>query len=584
MLFSVPFKYGLNYVFFRPFLFYGVCSMKPSLIEQLIGATNPSDFVGRKDLIDNFHEVLRDFARGNKNIKWVHISGSPGSGKTSLLRKLRMDTEMERIATGLVETPISPENSNKFLSEVKQVIDEMAPEWRSFIQRKRNVDISSAMIPPEFKEQEATEADVKKMVDSFFDDLDKVNKAMIKERFKHGLFLDDLDRLLPIGYFSVLKAFKKIAKRLYDEDYHILLVTTSSTNALGHLGIKDNSNYVLHLQLAQFDFTEAELMIRRKGKLVRGKRDDVVQASTRYPFDLSLRQLIESMNLDSNNLNDKTITETFGFTKEEVNVFQDISKYSVNLFKLEDFLKSHSKEILDNLTENLVFVTSQDGYFAVNTNSLFELIKFVFKPIDARTEVILILNRLKDQAEIGQLPSSRDMAIVTQHFSSIEDDSLIFELSSQVGETAKAALEGKLIYTAWELLDLATIGLARTNDFEKIADLQETLAKGFSRANQEYFSAKAFQMAGKYFDLANIEWRSVSNYREAGQKYKEEADRTDPKIFHYAIRSMLVQSIDSYMKAKESAKANSVKNEAKTILKDFVNHVDYFEKLEVLNE
>lgn len=558
--------------------------MEPNYIEQLTGATNPNDFVGRKEAINSYHEVLRSFARSNQTVKWIHISGEAGIGKSSLLRKLRMDTELERIATGSVEVPISPKLGNQFLSDIKRVIDEMAPEWRSFMQRRRNSEVSSADFPLNLERKELDANTLDKLFESFFVDLDKINEAMINEKFQHGIFLDDLDRLIQIGYTAILSLIPRIAKKLMDDNYALIFVTTSHDSANEFLEIEKFSNNVLHIELNQFDFNEAELMVRRRGKLVKSKRDTVVKTSTRFPFDLALRQLIEAKNIDSSKLNTQTIKNAFEFTKGEIGVLRDISKHGINLFKLEDYIRLHSRETINSLKDGLLFSISQDGYFTVDSNAIFELICHVFKPIDPRTEVILILDRIREQAELSQLPSQRDLQTVKDNFQTIADKSLIFELSGQVSETAKAALEGDLIHTAWELLQLATIGLQRTEDYEKIGDLQEALAKGFSKADHDYFAAKAYQMAGASFSKGNIEWRSISNYREGGLQYQKEADKTDLKIFHYAIRSMLKQSIDCYLLANERSKARQVLDHAISMLSEFPNHTNYFEKLEVFSE
>jgi hypothetical protein len=557
--------------------------MESNLIEQLTGATNPNDFVGRKEVINSYHEILRDFARSNQGIKWVHISGEAGIGKSSLLRKLRMDTELERIATGSVEVPVSPKFAIQFLSDVKRVIDEMAPDWRNFMQRRRKSEIGSADFPKDLEGNEISKNDLNKLLSSFFTDLDKVDSAMKKERFKHGIFLDDLDRLIAAGYTAILPVFGRIAKRLMEDEFDLLLVTTSHHSANEHLDLEAFADYVLHLELIQFDFNEAELLIRRRGKLVKSKRDTVVQTSTRFPFDLALRQLIESKGIDSSKLNAQTLTEAFEFTKGEIAVLRDISKHGLNLFIYNDFIRLHSQDTINGLKDGLLFSITQDGYFAVDSTALFELICHVFKPIDPRTEVILILERIKGQAEIGQLPSLRDLQVVHDHFTTIADKSLIFELSSQVSDTAKAALDGGLVHAAWELLELATVGLKRTGDYEKIADLQENIAKGFSKANHDYFAAKAYQLAGEYFGKADIEWRSISNYREGALKYKKEADKTNPEIYHYAIRSMFKQAIDCYILANERSKAKQILNEAKRMLLNYPNHIDYFDQLEVIS-
>ncbi|MCE7737614.1 MAG: ATP-binding protein [Candidatus Heimdallarchaeota archaeon] len=556
--------------------------MESNLIEQLTGATNPNDFVGRKEAINSYHEILREFARSNKTIKWIHISGESGIGKSSLLRKLRMDTELERVATGSAEVPVSPKFAIQFLSDIKRIIDEMAPEWRNFLQRRRNAEIASADFPSDLEGIEINDSTLDKLLQTFFADLDKIDAAMKKERFKHGIFLDDLDRLIATGYGGILLLFSMIAKRLMDDDYDLLLVTTSHHSANEYFDFEKYSEYVLHLELNQFDFNEAELMIRRRGKLVKSKRDTVVQASTRFPFDLALRQLIESKGIDSSKLDAQTLTEAFNFTKGEITVLRDISKHGINLFVYDDYIRLHSQDTINGLKDGLLFSITQDGYFAVDSTALFELISHVFKPIDPRTEVILILDRIKDQAEIGQLPSLRDLQVVRDHFRTIADKSLIFELSGQVSDTTKAALEGGLIHTAWELLELATLGLQRTGDYEKIGDLQENIAKGFGKANHEYFSAKAYQLAGEYFGKANIEWRSISNYREGGLKYKKEADKTNPEIYHYAIRSMLKQSIICFILANERSKAKEILNEAKRMLLNYPNHIDYFDQMEEL--
>ena len=554
------------------------------IIEEITGPTNPSDFVGRSTIIDAYHDLLREFVRSDNTIKWVHISGVSGVGKSSLLRKLRMMTELERIATGSVEVPISPLNANNFLNDIKRVIDEMSPEWRTFIQRKRNVDIYSILPPPESSNQDITESALTAMENAFFEDLDRIDKAMKKEKQKHGIFLDDLDRFMAYNYTSLLSIWQIIARRLMKEDHNLLLVTSGHYAANRYLGIKENNEYVLHLPLLQFDFTEAELMVRRRGKLVKSEREIVVQTSTRFPFDLALRQLIQSKGMEPTTLNAKIITDTFGFTREEVNLLRDLAKKDVNYFNLEDYVRIHKKETIEGLKDALLFSISQDGNFAFESFAVWELISHVFKPIDPRTEVILILNRLRDQAERGQLPAIRDVKIVRDHFQNIEDNALIFELSGQLSDTAKAALDGGQVKTAWELLQLATIGLSRTGDFEKIADLQESLAKGFAKANHDYFAAKSFQEAGKYFRNAGIEWRSVTNYREAGQKYRREAEKTNPTIFHYALRSMLKQAILAFLNANERSQAKRVMQQAKDILGDYDNHIGYFNHMEELGE
>ncbi|MCH8906622.1 MAG: AAA family ATPase [Candidatus Heimdallarchaeota archaeon] len=551
-------------------------------IEELTGATNPRDFVGRNDIIDQYHNILRDFVRSNPTVKWVHISGEAGTGKSSLLRKLRMMTEQERIATGSLEVPLSPRLADQFLSDIKQVLDEMAPEWRSFIQRRRNAEMDKVDSPPEAQKQEMTDEILDSLFNSFFRDLDKIDKAMKREKEKHGFFMDDLDRLHSYGYYSLISLIPMIAKKLYDDNYDIILVTSGHSRIDPLLNLDKANDFVLQLKINQFDFTEAELMIRRRGKLVKGQREIVVQNSTRFPFDLSIRQLLLSKGIEERTLSIKVLSDLFGFSDEEVKLLRDVSKFSLNFFSIHEYAQKHSREVIEGLRNKLLFSITQDDHFAFESYAMFELISHAYRPIDPRSEVILILDRLIDQSQRGLMPSRRDLRIVEDHFRSITDSSLIYELSGQLSDTAKAALEGGQSQTSWELLELATLGLERTNDYEKIADLQENVAKGFSKANNDYFAAKAYEKAGRYFKKAGVEWRSTSNYREAGLKYKQEVDKTDVKIFHYAIRSMLKMSIMAYLNANEKSKAKSVLEDAKEILESYENHINYFDNLYIV--
>jgi hypothetical protein len=551
------------------------------IIEDLTAPANPTNFVGRSTLIQAYSDVLKDFVRSNSTVRWVHISGNAGTGKSSLLRKLRMTTEQERIATGSVEIPISPYLANQFLTDVKQMIDEMTPEWRGFFKRRSKAEIAGVAAPPEANKEQVQEEHINKLVEYFFEDLDEVNSTLKEHKMRNAIFLDNIDRFLNYGYSSILNVIPIILKKFKELDYNLIFVTSSHYRANRFLKIQEaiEGNYLLHLELNQFDFNEAELMIRRKGKLVRADREKVVQSSTRYPFDLSLRQFILSKGMDPAKLNAQIITEAFGLESDEVNLLRDLSKSDINYFDVDTYTRMHDIETINNLKNSLLFNISQDDHFIIESYALWELISQIFKPIDPRTEVILILNRVKEQAEESQLASMKDMKVIREHFASIENEGLIFELSGQLADTAKAALEGGLIKTAWDLLSLATFGLEKTKDYEKIADLHETLAKSFANADQDYFAAKVYFNAAHYYELAGIEWKSIANYREAGIRYQKEAENMDVNLYHYAIRNILKKSIKAFVSANETKKAKAVKETGITILKDYDNHIKYFEKL-----
>ena len=153
-------------------------------------------FVGRKTLLDEFYDwVKRAVIMKDSPIGWIHIHGIPGSGKTALLRNFEDVAKRERIRVIQVTQSFFPGTFRHYLRFITDKIDQVTPEWRSFIQRKRKLPLidfntiefsafENSTLLPEFKEG---------ALSTIFENFAEINKKLQKNSQFVGIFIDDID-------------------------------------------------------------------------------------------------------------------------------------------------------------------------------------------------------------------------------------------------------------------------------------------------------------------------------------------------------------------------------------------------------
>ncbi len=553
-------------------------------MEEIINPINPIDFVGRTEQIDAFYQWIKDLINDQPVMKWVHISGVAGAGKTSLMNKLKDIALSQDILTFSIEMPIAPEGLKNFFNGIKEQINFLSPEWRNFIERKRGLTIGE--IPDQILQraigETIDEQTLKEFIDAFFLRIDRADLKLKEDRKFIGVFIDDLDRVMNYEFISVFEILRTIFEETTKRNLNIFFLTAGHNSINQHLDLQkmEEESKVLHLEISNFDFTDADLMIRRRGKLIKNEREKVLSASTRLPFDLALRQFLASKGYDQSVLDAEIIAKALGLSEQEVELLEDLSKKDINLFERNEILKKHEEEIVDGLVQGFM-LTRSGNYYAFITRSVWELVASVFLPIDPRTEVLLLLNRIERLATKGLLPLKEDIEIISANVKRVRDPLLIFRLSTELAKTAEVALENGLKDLTIQLLDIAATGLLKTGDYERLGDLYERLAKGFAEKQIDYFSALAYEQSAYYFEKAKIGWRSQANYREAGRRYRREISNIDLETFHYAMRSLFIKAINAFMHAGQKNTVKEIQEQAVTTFVKYPQHQKYFKNLNI---
>lgn len=553
----------------------------------LFDIVEPINFVGRTKISDSFFEWISDFVISKSpQTHWIHIFGPPGSGKTSLMQKLIDMSEMERVKVIKPVVPLFPNAKGSIFLEMFEQIDQMIPDWRSFFQRRKKSPIADLDETDlhNLNKEEIFDDELQLIENKIFENMSAVDEKLKENNTVVGVFLDDIDRFVNNQDGGNALLINLMAKRFKNEGVNIYFVTSSIDNTLTRLKVSEakEKGYVTLFELLNFDYNDADLMIRRRSNHPKDDRDAIVQSSTRFPFDLAIRELMFSEGEDSKQLTVENVSIGLNLTDKMIDLFTEFSKEDVNLFKsskVRDYLTA--EEINELLGKEIIAL--EGPYATFPSNALWDIISTTFLPIDVRTEMILKISRMEEQVVNGNLPSVKDIEDVRKNITFISDPSLLFELSTKLSESAKAALTQNLVHAAWDMLDIARLGYEKTEDYERLAELNEDFGREFALLDIEYLSALAYQFsANNFLQLTPPKKiRAEANFREAGNRFRREAEKMSPESFHIAMRSIFRKAIDAFVAANEPGSAKEVLKLALETFEAYPQHQEYLKKIPI---
>jgi len=539
-------------------------------IVPLVSSCSSSNFVGRKRVSDEFYDWLNSMTimKQPKN-QWVHIYGPHGSGKSSLLQKFKEMSIAERVQE--IETQIQyfPEDFQEVLAKIFHRIDEKTPEWRSFLQRRTKAAL--AEFPDNFL-QIVDEGQIDGLISELLKNFESVAAKLKESSTVIGIFMDDIDNNLKYKKVNHIELLTKLISSISKLSNEIFFVTTSGTP----LSLSTDSNVMTLLEIDAFEVVDAELMIRRREKLDKDDREDITSASSRLPFDLALRTELFVRGHDYRILDIENLTALFGLNEEELKLFIKLATEDKNSFSLERLEDTFGKKLISQLIDRRFFASNGKD-LTICSSSLWLLISSFFLPTDVRTELLLAVQSVSDRVNDGNLPSTKELNLVKTGIHQIRDTSLLFEISGKLIEIIDNALEHDIIYTAWEVLQLANAALEKTGDQEKLAEMNETFGQAFGKAGHEYYAAQSFIRAAELFQKIGSSWKisAETNYREAGLRYRKEAESMNLKTFHYAMRSMYAKSIRAFLAAEELGSVNSTRKNAMEVFREYPEHQNF---------
>ncbi len=547
------------------------------MIEEFILAINPDDFIGQSSNVARYQEHIRAIIGKRDVPHLVLIEGHGGTGRTSLLRKAMGIAQFERINTIEVKSPINPEKIHELFNNIKISLDELKLNWRSFMEKARGISVK---LLPALNHEDLTPQKIEQFSNIYNLEIPRIATKLKEKRQKLIIHIDNGERIYHAGLTELFQLFIDSARILREKQlpiYYVIVIDEETYNELQEKTDLKEKDY-LYLETQPFEYADAELFLRRRSGLLKKEREEILRVSYRTPFDLILRWLLKKKGLDFETIKKEDLNQLFEFSKNEEKVVEQFSLSDKNLLEKSILQGVSGEKPLETLS-NKGLLIEEDKYVAFASLGFFELFQITHRPEDIFTELKYSMKRLEEEVDYKLKPSERNLVQLKNLVKVVNDEILCLEIGNRLGMISQDLIKNKYYQSALDVMEIARIALEKGGDIEKIADLTESMAKQFTKAENEYFAAKAFETAGEMFSRLGVKWRALSNYRDAGVRYRKVASEVDIGQ-HFMVRYLYEKSIYCMAKAEEIRRAEQFCSEAKKKLSDYPPHQSYFTTIE----
>ncbi|MGQ9720588.1 MAG: AAA family ATPase [Candidatus Jordarchaeum sp.] len=547
-------------------------------MEKRISCIEPADrelFTGRSQEISAFQEFLSSIKTGSADKNIFVISGVPGIGKSSLMKRFIQIAEMEGVEV-LVKF-ISTFGVRMFFDDVKRTVDSYAPDARKrFMGEKRFVSV-----PPISKELGENEQEY--FLAQFFEDMDKVQDKLRKVV---GVFSDNFERFAWLGYDTAYVLLREVSARLADMGFNLFFVVCIDRRFLDLL-LGDKPELFQVLDLDVLSTQDIRLLLQKYQSVTGMKINDVLKeelakASGGIPFKLALfvcgllnetskgelEPSIELFRKVNSKIQENALSALIELNMEKETLIDNIVSQKFNMIPLEELgsevEEKSSKEALNSLiSEGIIEVDDSSAW--LKSDAIYEMLRLLIN-VDqvygrARTLLKVIGRAIEVKATIDPiyfewLKDSANMLI------SQDKPALALELAANAEACANSALEKRLYFESFQLFRLTTGIYEKMGDNERAGMILEKAAKSFEAEDRDFYSRSLLSHATDLFDASGVEWKARSIARGAALIYERMGDDYWEEGLKMMARVFYRRAFEHYLRAGDSDRINKLYEKA----------------------
>lgn len=562
-----------------------------------ISCVEPADrelFTGRTREIGLFQDFISRAKTGSEDKRIFVITGIPGIGKSSLLKRFAQIAEKEGIE--VLVRRVSAANVRVFFDDVKRTVDSYAPEARKkFMGEKKYV-----AAPPVSKE--LGEGELEYFLKQFFEDMDKVQEKLRKILM---FFCDDFERFAWLGYETAYRLLREVAAKLGEMKFNLFFVLCVDRRFLEVLvGDKPELFHVVELDV--FSTQDIRLLIQKYQALTGIKIDDALKeeltkASGGIPFKLALfmcsllretvksgsQPSVELFRLVNSKIQDNALNAITDLSVEKETVIERIVSQKFNMVPLEEISqegdKKTGREALNLLVkegivefdESMVWLKSEAIYemlrLLVNVDQIYgrarTLLKVVGRVIETRERLDRIyFEWLRDSANI----------LISQ-----DKPALALDIAANAEVYAHSAMEKELYSESFQLFRITASIYERLGDMERAGMILEKAAELFMGKGKRFYSRFLLSHASDLFAASGVEWKARSIARSAALIYEEIGDDYDGMGFKMMARVFYHKAFEHYMRAGDKDRIKRLYEKATNA---FTNQPIFLKEFEALNK
>ncbi len=533
-------------------------------------------FTGRSQEITEFQDFLSRAKTGSGDKNVFVITGIPGIGKSSLMKRFIQIAEMEGVE--VLVRKVSASGARMFFDDIKRTIDSYAPDARKkFMGEKKFVPV-----PPISKELGGNELEY--FLNQFFEDMDKVQEKLKKVL---GFFCDDFERFAWLGYETAYMLLREIASKLSERGFNLFFVLSIDKRFLDPL-VGDKPALFKVVDLDVFPTQDIRLLLQKYQSVTGVKIDDALKeelakASGGIPFKLALffcgllretskgelQPSVELFRRVNGRIQENVLSALIEVPVEKETLIDNIVSQKFNLVSLEELGSEvegkSSKEALNSLiAEGIIEVDDSSAW--LKSDAIYEMLRLLIN-VDqvygrARTLLKVIGRAIDAKAKLDPiyfewLRDSANMLI------SQDEPALAVELATNAEAYANSALEKKLHFESFQLFRLTTSIYEKTGDTERAGMILENAAKLFEREDKGFYARSLFSHASDLFDASGVEWKARSIARGAALIYEETGDDYEERGLKMMTRVFYRKAFEHYLRAGDKDRINRLYEKAK---------------------
>ena len=549
-------------------------------INSLFQPCQPHDFYGLRETINNFVELVNKKKRGESEVLSFLIVGAEGTGKSSLLQKLETTTTGRMDVAHRFELKPQERRLLDFFKEWKNKIDELAPEWRSLLEKvgKKRLGDDLPGLDEDVKKP-ASISFTEFYVNLFFENLDKINQKLTETSTFLYFFIDNLHLFKLMDLYEFYPIFASIIKELKERQYNIIVASTFDERFLYDFDyekyLTDNSEV---LKVEALSISETEIYLRRKApQLINKGVLDLITTSQRSIFDLNLGIAFISSGLGLENFVERNLKDLFELSEEEETALLEMASYNENLYLIEQLSAYISIPTLKKLEEKGMLWLG-DTYARFLQESLLTTMKFRIRLFGPLTTLMVQLDNILENLDKDIAPSTGTIEIINQLSAKIRDPLADFAVASKVKQIANICIKKKMYQRAYDF------SLINVQQFELIKELEqaggfcENMAREFEEKNY-YFAAKLYVKSAQYYDAVNEELKAKRSYTRAADQFEKLSLSLPLEKSEYAIRSYIKSTLDCYNKIGDEENYERIRKKAIELYNEESIHHNYFKSM-----
>ncbi len=544
-------------------------------------------FVGRDKIINAFREAMRDYKRGSVQKKGWFITGSPGSGKTSMLNILKRIIRTAGLSPVPLLVPLDPSKMWEIPNNIFELLDDRISQKRQKEYRRTTISYSSNI--------DRDDSSYPEIINTICEKFEYINSELESKKEHIVFILDNIERMFILGQEELFFFLLDILTTFSERNFKTFFVTTLPTRIWRQIQ-NDHKDQFEVMELERLDLKEAEILVQRRAVSIDTQvASEITKQTDRSPFSLVYAvTILNKLKPEEDSVIDKILWEqvapqlrennfnVLGINEDESKILSLFAGSKENILRKNEVERvmgietSNFKSLLREMDKNGL-ILHESGYIQLASEALHQLTQQKL----ASSNILALIHALCSQIEFELnhelKPSIRLIERMEELSKALDKEPVYiktyYDLATQTEYIAKQAFSKEFWYETYAMTLLtAKIFSELAFDPERAAITVEDIGKMFFdqarlKRGLLHYSTKLYTLATRKYIEANINWKIKSTAREVAILYEQLGEQYEEEDMPGIARSQYYKAALYFQLAEESNRHKTIIQRGKNVSK-----------------